>query len=299
MGGRTLDFVLTNVDRLPWTTICALLLEYFERGEVGEVSLELRGPADKNDPLYSLWVRQQKINARTLSETPETATTNTTLESLRQRAERGNASAQVNLGIAYANGEGVPQDHVQAVAWWRKAADQGLAAAQHNLGRMYANGEGVPQDYAQAMPWFRKAADQGLAAAQCNLGFMYKTGQGVPQDDVESVAWYRKAADQGDATAQFYLAAAYALGKGVPRDDAQGNASAQSNLGLMYENGEGVPQDYVEAHKWRNLAASRAVATNREQYAEARDALAKKMTPAQIAEAQKRATAWQAAFDAR
>jgi hypothetical protein len=55
----------------------------------------------------------------------------------------------------------------------------------------------------------------------------------------------------------------------------------------------------VEGHKWVNLAASRASADRRERYAEARDAVAKKMTPAQIAEAQKLAREWQAAFDAR
>jgi hypothetical protein len=42
----------------------------------------------------------------------------------------------------------------QAVMWWRKAADQGNAKAQSNLGVMYANGWGVPQDYAQAYMWF-------------------------------------------------------------------------------------------------------------------------------------------------
>jgi TPR repeat protein len=67
----------------------------------------------------------------------------------------------------------------------------------------------------------------------------------------------------------------------------------------MYSNGQGVPQDYVEAPKWRNLAASRASAENQTQYAETRDALAKQMTPAQLAEAQTLAREWHAAFDAR
>ena len=66
--------------------------------------------------------------------------------------------------------------------WYRKAADQGDAAAQSNLGVMYANGQGVPQDYAEAVQWYRKAADQGDADAQNNLGVMYDKGQGVPQD---------------------------------------------------------------------------------------------------------------------
>ena len=59
---------------------------------------------------------------------------------------------------------------------------------------LYANGQGVPQDHPQAMQWFRKAAEQGLAPAQFNLGRMYEKGQGVPQDFVRAHMWYSVAA---------------------------------------------------------------------------------------------------------
>jgi TPR repeat protein len=45
-------------------------------------------------------------------------------------AEQGNAVAQSMLGVMYGSGQGVPQDHVQAVMWLRKAAHQGDASAQ-------------------------------------------------------------------------------------------------------------------------------------------------------------------------
>ena len=93
-------------------------------------------------------------------------------------------------------------NNTQSVEKTRLAADQGYAMAQVNLGLMYYNGRGVPQDYAQAMKWFRLAADQGYAMAQYNLGTMYAKGQGVPQDDAQAVKWYRLAADQGDAETQ-------------------------------------------------------------------------------------------------
>jgi TPR repeat protein len=51
-------------------------------------------------------------------------------------------------------------DYAAAASWYRKAAEQGDARAQFNLGIMYAEGEGVPQDYAVAASWFRKAAEQ-------------------------------------------------------------------------------------------------------------------------------------------
>ncbi|MBF1271437.1 MAG: sel1 repeat family protein, partial [Neisseria sp.] len=70
-----------------------------------------------------------------------------------QVAKQGNAQAQFNLGLMYANGQGVRQDDAQAVQWFRKAAEQGVAEAQYNLGVMYANGQGVRQDDAQAVQW--------------------------------------------------------------------------------------------------------------------------------------------------
>ena len=86
------------------------------------------------------------------------------------------------------------------MTWYRKAADQGRADAQFNLALMYANGQGVPQDHAEAMTWYRKAAEQGDAAAQLNLGVMYHVGQGVPQDYVQAHKWYNLAASRFPAS---------------------------------------------------------------------------------------------------
>ena len=83
----------------------------------------------------------------------------------------------------------------------------------------------------------------------------------------EAARWYRKAGDQGDAFAQF-------------------------SLGLMYGVGDGVPKNYIEAHMWLNLAASRASSKDKKLFTEARDVAAGKMTPKQIAEAQRRAREW-------
>jgi TPR repeat protein len=135
---------------------------------------------------------------------------------------------------------------------------------------MYANGLGVRQDYAEAWIWYRRAADQGDAEAQYSLGAMYAKGKGVPQDYAEAAIWYRKAADQG-----------------VP--------TAQGPLGLMYAKGQGVPQDLVEAHKWSNLAVAGFRASDvagRDTAVKLRNQIENKMTPAQIAEAQRLALEW-------
>ena len=47
-----------------------------------------------------------------------------------------------------------------------KLAEQGYATAQYNLGLMYANGEGVPENDKTAVMWYTKAAEQGYAMAR-------------------------------------------------------------------------------------------------------------------------------------
>ena len=163
-----------------------------------------------------------------------------------------------------------PGDYVEAAKFYRPLADQGDASAQNFLGSIYSSGQGVPQDYTEAARWYRLAAAQGDTAGQFNLGMMYYNGQGVPQDYAEAVKWNRLAA-------------------------AQGNVVAQLALGVMYYNGKAVPQDYVSAHMWFNLAASRSPASDkyvRDTAVKQRDLVAAKMTPAQIAEAQRRAREW-------
>ena len=50
------------------------------------------------------------------------------------------------------------RDDKEAVKWYRLAADQGEAAAQHNLGLMYANARGVPQNFSEAYVWYSLSA---------------------------------------------------------------------------------------------------------------------------------------------
>lgn len=75
----------------------------------------------------------------------------------------------------------------------------------------------------------------------------------------------------------------------------QGHAEAQYNLGGMYFRGQGVPRDFVLAHMWFNLSVSRVPASEgetREATEIIIDLVASKMTPFQIAEAQRLAREW-------
>lgn len=144
-----------------------------------------------------------------------------------------------------------------------KSAERGDAYAQLRLGQAYYAGNGVAQSYAEAAKWFRKAAEQGLASAQLDLGRMFENGEGVLKDAAQAVAWYRKAAEQG-------------------------NAKGQYNLGLMIAKEQGAPKDYVEAYKWANLAAAQGQPSAKE----LRRGLEQRMTPEEIAEAQRRSVAF-------
>jgi TPR repeat protein len=110
-------------------------------------------------------------------------------------------------------------------------------------------------------------AEHGNARSQTALGYMYETGQNFPQDYYLAALWYRRAAEQGDVRAQHLL-------------------------GLLYDRGQGVPLNYVEAHKWLNLAAARAARGDRDYFVRIRNAVASKLTRAEIYEAQRRAREW-------
>ena len=108
-----------------------------------------------------------------------------------------------------------------------------------------------------ADPELIRLAEQGDRDAQYNLGVTYSKGEGVPQDYKAAVKWFTFAAEKGLAEAQY-------------------------NLGVMYRLGAGVILDNVYAHMWFNIAGSNGV----ESAAAARDAVANRLTKADLTRAQ-------------
>lgn len=112
------------------------------------------------------------------------------------------ADLQFSRGLKFAS-EGTPQDYVQAAVCYRKAADQGHSLAQFNLGVMYAQGQGIARDEAQSVVWFDKAARGGDGAAQFNLGkschraSLNKTTGPARELRTEAYKWFQLAAAQG------------------------------------------------------------------------------------------------------
>lgn len=123
------------------------------------------------------------------------------------------------------------------------------------------------QNYVLAAEIFLPLAEGGDPAAQTYLGEMYYRGQGVPQNFGVAAYWLRWASQAGVPTAQYFL-------------------------GLMYDKGQGVPQDFVLAHAWLNVAVAHAEPEERRRWALIRDAVASKMSEAQLAEARRLAYEW-------
>ena len=122
-------------------------------------------------------------------------------------------------------------------------------------------------DYVRASSLLLVEAERGSPVAQTYLGYMYQYGLGVPQDYVFAASWLHQAAEQGEPTGQFLL-------------------------GLLFDKGYGVPQDWVEAEIWLNLAAAHEGGNQQDYFARVRDAVAQKLTLNQLAQTQRRASAW-------
>ena len=117
-----------------------------------------------------------------------------------------------------------------------------------------------PDDVTAALHELKPLAEQGNTDAQFNLGSLYYQGVGVPQNYMEATQWISKAAEQGHVFAQTTLGSFYAEGVwGV------------------------IERDYSQALMWFSFAASRGDL----EAMELRDNLASRMTPTQIAQAQK------------
>ncbi len=121
----------------------------------------------------------------------------TALHEWQSLAEQGQAGAQYQLGLLYANGKGVTKDDAKARQWYEKAAVQGHTEAQVNLGILLMYARGGQQDYKMAVYYLRLAANQGNDLAQRRLGQMYERGEGVQQDYVKAYMWYSLGAAKG------------------------------------------------------------------------------------------------------
>lgn len=183
---------------------------------------------------------------------------------------------------------------------YRKAGE-GDVQSQYLLAMRLTNGRGVSQDYGAGVQWFTKSALGGHAKGQYMLGVALSAGRGVDRDFVAAIAWYERAAVQGHARAQYQLGDAYANGRGVGKEPAwavrwlemaaeRGHVEAQFTLGVSFAFGLGVAVDTVAAATWLMIAGESGHAQGKESL----EALAAKMTSAEVARSRRLAVRWPA-----
>lgn len=146
-----------------------------------------------------------------------------------QLAEEGDLTAMNELGNCYAFGDGVRQDDVVAVHWYRRAAAGGFAPALMNLAECYRTGSGVAYDPEEAIRLFIAAGEAGLGQAFLDLAAHFRSGSGVPQDAGRAVELYEWALTTEPCVSAF-------------------------ELGDMYEHGDGVVQSIDRAAEYYALA---------------------------------------------
>ena len=82
------------------------------------------------------------------------------------------------------------------------AARSGNADAEELIGVMYAMGLGVRQDHQRAFDWYLRSALKGHPGAQSGVGWYYELGLGMPAPDlVRAYKWYVLSAIGGDPDA--------------------------------------------------------------------------------------------------
>jgi hypothetical protein len=165
------------------------------------------------------WI-QEKLQARERSEertvlassqrpqqtTPipaDLAIETTTLDRLRQLAEKGDPTAENELGFRYASGDGVRQDDSEAARWFAKAAENGNVKAQVALGARYWAGRGVLPSLSQAYFWTVLARAAGDENSKTFAEFLasHMTRAQAAAIEQQAEIWHRQHESHGKAQA--------------------------------------------------------------------------------------------------
>lgn len=199
------------------------------------------------------------------------------------------------LGIRFANGDGVKKDDEKAFTFFRAAAKAGEPVAQYNLGYFYSIGRGVERDSAMAAMWIHKSAENGNTYAQNQFAGMLYRGEGMKPSKVDALKYFKKAAEGGNFEAQTNYGMFLLKGEGGAEKDPkkaaiwvrkaanQEFARAQFYMGMMYAEGQGLLKDYEYAYAWFNIASLNGAKDAKHNLNE----LSKSMTTEQISTAQK------------
>lgn len=187
-----------------------------------------------------------------------------------QAAEAGDAKAIYNVGALYARGEGVEEDDLTALEWFKKAAEMDYPDALNTIGNAYSFGNyGLQIDYGASFSYYLRSAQLGNAKGMFTIGNMYDRGVGVAENKELAVQWYQKASMLGNGSATYNLASKYLNGEVVQEDPIfagklferaaeLGAVSGMLETGHAYHYGRyGIAVDYAVAAQWYQKGAEK------------------------------------------
>ncbi|MEL6715725.1 MAG: tetratricopeptide repeat protein, partial [Planctomycetota bacterium] len=178
--------------------------------------------------------------------------------------------SQYELGLRYAEGEGVPQSESTAYRWLLRAAEARHAEAMAEVGRCLHDGTGVEVELGGALTWYEQALDAGARSVHADLGRLLIDEQ-VPARDPERArsvledGWEL----QGDSECAGLLAELFEDVHGdtdaailwARRAAEAGDDASMVTLGYRHRYGLGLPRDFRAMVAWYERAAERGCAT--------------------------------------
>lgn len=190
-------------------------------------------------------------------------------------AEGGDPASQLQVGVAYATGDGVRVNGSEAVRWLERAAaanGKNAAVAAGWLGVVHERGMGVRKSGETAVRWYTRGAEIGSGTSAQNLGELYLAGKLVKKNEKLGYEWYARAAKlyeaeaaEGDANAAYQAGRIYHRGMGVSPDPTKaialyeiasgaGNANATKFLNEIRAQTKGVVAAAPANPAWRRAA---------------------------------------------
>jgi TPR repeat protein len=189
-------------------------------------------------------------------------------ENLLKKARSGDSNSELDLGLAYYNGDGISPNHLEAEKWLLVSAKKKNTTAQRTLAELYKKTI-FPEETRykligetdEAEAWLKQSAKGGNENAQKLLGLIIisDTYRAFPRVGRATVSVSRELLEplamKGDPIAKEALvklrkSLAYPYSEDLVKEAKDGIPEAQFDLGYAYLFGNGVDKDLLTAAEW-------------------------------------------------
>ena len=134
--------------------------------------------------------------------------TNEQREEFKKNCATGNSTSCYNMGLMYANGDGVDKDDLKALAFYKKACETNYYKSCSSVALLYEESQSIGIDMKKAFKYYTKACGGEDAFACHNLAIYYSKKETKAMQKI-SIALYNKACDGGYAKSCIYLGRLY------------------------------------------------------------------------------------------